>query len=105
MPGLPNDPHQPRPALVVSTDIRNAQRRDILVVPAFSAGRIGPTRVPIAIDTGGMPHDSVLFCDLVTAIHRDYLAEGPLGAPVPEALMQSVVLGVRRALGEVLEQN
>ena len=62
-PGQPDDPHQPRPVLVVSEDVRNRLRDDVIVVPAFSAGRLGPTRVPVPANFGGLPHDSVLFCE------------------------------------------
>ena len=35
-PGQPDDPHQPRPVLVISEDVRNRLRDDVIVVPAFS---------------------------------------------------------------------
>ena len=44
-PGPPDDPHQPRPALVVSEEVRNRLRDDLVVIPLFSLGRFGPTRV------------------------------------------------------------
>jgi hypothetical protein len=34
-PGPPDDPHQPRPVLVISEDVRNRLRDDVIVVPAF----------------------------------------------------------------------
>ena len=101
-PGQPDDPHQPRPALVVSEDVRNRMRDDLIVVPAFSAGRLGPTRIAAGAGTGGLAQDSVLFCEEITTIDRDFLHRGPLGPRVPPALMQIVVRAVRRAIGEVL---
>jgi mRNA-degrading endonuclease toxin of MazEF toxin-antitoxin module len=103
-PGQPFDPHQPRPALVVSEDVRNRRGDHVIVVPIFSTGRLGPTRVPIGAGIGGLRHDSVLFCEELTTVHRDFLAHGPFGSRVPESLLERVVRAVRRALGEVVPE-
>lgn len=97
-PGQPDDPHQPRPVLVISVDTRNRLTDDLIVIPIFSRGRLGPTRVPIDGGTGGLEHDSVLFCEEITTIDRDYLAAGPLGPPVPDTLLDQVLLAVHNAL-------
>ena len=101
-PGQPDDPHQPRPALVVSEDVRNRLRDDLIVVPAFSTGRLGPTRVPLTAGDGGIRKDSVLFCEEVTTIDRDFLHRGPLGDRLAPGQMRQVVRAIRRAVGEVL---
>lgn len=105
IPGQPDDPHQPRPALVVSENIRNLLTDDLIIVPIFSSGRLGPTRVPIAAGVGGLDHESVLFCEEITTIDRDFLSRGPLGPPVPESVLELVARAVRRALGEVLPET
>jgi mRNA-degrading endonuclease toxin of MazEF toxin-antitoxin module len=101
-PGQPRDPHQPRPVLVISEDIRNRNRDDVLVIPIFSGGRPGPTRIPIVAGIGGISHDSILFCEQIAAVHHDFLADGPLGEAMPRAVLERVVRAVRRALGEVV---
>lgn len=101
-PGQPDDPHQPRPALVVSENVRNRLRDDVMVVPIFSSGRLGPTRLALKGGAGGLPHDSVLFCEELTTIDRDFLARGPLGPQAPPELMERVLLAVRRALGDFI---
>ena len=103
-PGQPDDPHQPRPALVISENVRNRLRDDLVVIPVFSSGRLGPTRVALTAGTGGLPHDSILFCEEPTTIDRDFLARGPLGSTVPPELMDKVLRAVRRALGEVVPE-
>ena len=103
-PGQPDDPHQPRPALVISEDIRNRLTDDVLVVPVFTTGRLGPTRVWLPTGAGGIAHDSVLFCEEITTIDKDFLAPGPLGPPVPELVLWAARRGVRRALGEVVPE-
>ena len=101
-PGQPDDPHQPRPALVVSEDVRNRLRDDLIVVPAFSSGRSGPTRIDLAAGTGGLKQPCVLYCEEVTTIDRDFLHRGPLGQRLPLAMMDEIVRAIRRALGDVI---
>ena len=100
-PGQPDDPHQPRPAIVVSENIRNRMQDDLIVVPVFTAGRPGPTRVTLSRGSSGLRHDSLAFCEEVTTIDRDFLQRGPIGVLSAE-LMSAVIRGVRRAMGEVL---
>lgn len=101
-PGQPRDPHQPRPVLIVSEDVRNRLADEVLAVPLFSRGRLGPTRVRLPEGQGGIPHESVLSCEEVTCLHDDFLASGPLGQAVDGGIMAEVVKSVRRALGEVV---
>lgn len=101
-PGQPDDPHQPRPALVVSENVRNRVRDDLIVVPVFSRGALGPTRVSLPKGTAGLSHASVLFCEEITTIDRDFLDRGPLGSKLNDTFMDAVVRGIRRAVGEVV---
>lgn len=103
-PGRPDDPHQPRPALVVSADIRNAVRDHSILVPIFSSGRSGPTRVALPAGIGGIDHDSVLFCDEITTLHHQLMGDRPLGPPVPGRVLKEVMKAIRRALGEVVPE-
>lgn len=98
-PGQPDDPHQPRPALVISEDIRNRRTDDVIVVPIFSGGRLGPTRVAVAAGVGGLSHSSVFFCEELATIDRDFLRDGPLGSSVPAALPERVVAAILIAVG------
>lgn len=100
-PGQPDDPHQPRRVLIVSADVRNRARPHVLVVPIFSTGNLGPTRLEIPAEGTGLSWASVLFCEELTTIHEDFLTEGPLGRVEP-ALLDAVVVAVRRALGDYL---
>jgi mRNA-degrading endonuclease toxin of MazEF toxin-antitoxin module len=104
MPGQPDDPHQPRPALVVSEDVRNRLRDDLMVVPLFSVGRLGPTRVPVPAGAGGVRRAGVLFCEELTTIDGDFLYRGPLGRRVARPILDAVVRAIRRALGDVVPE-
>jgi mRNA-degrading endonuclease toxin of MazEF toxin-antitoxin module len=103
-PGQPDDPHQPRPVLVVSTDARNRNADDAIVVPVFSAGALGPTRVLLTAGVGGLEHDSVLFCEEITTLDHDFFEHGPHGPLVDAEVLERVLRGVRRALGEVVPE-
>jgi mRNA-degrading endonuclease toxin of MazEF toxin-antitoxin module len=103
-PGQPDDPHQPRPALVVSEDVRNSLRDDLVIVPIFSTGRLGPTRVPLPSRAGGLRRPGVLFCEEICTIDRDFLDRGPLGRRLTPRALQAVVRAVRRALGDVVPE-
>ena len=102
-PGQPDDPHKPRPAVVVSENVRNRMRDDLIVVPVFSAGQLGPTRVTLPARSSGLRRNSVIFCEEITTIDRDFLARGPVGSLSPK-LMEAVVRSIRRAIGEVVPE-
>jgi mRNA interferase MazF len=78
-------------------------RDDLIVVPVFSTGAEGPTRVMLFARSTGLRHDGIAFCDEVTTIDRDFLFRGPVGT-LSKSLVEAVVRGVRRALGEVVAE-
>jgi mRNA-degrading endonuclease toxin of MazEF toxin-antitoxin module len=98
-PGQPSDSHQPRFVLVVSADVRNRARDHVMVVPIFSGGNPGPTRLVIPAAGSGLGYDSVLFCEELTTIDTAFLEQGPRGR-VAQELLDRVVIAVRRALGD-----
>jgi mRNA-degrading endonuclease toxin of MazEF toxin-antitoxin module len=98
-PGQPTDPHQPRFVLVVSADVRNRARDHVMVVPIFSTGNLGPTRLVIPVEGTGLRYPSVLFCEELTTLDKIFLEDGPRGR-VSAELLDRVVLAVRRALGD-----
>ena len=102
LPSQASDHHTPRPALVVSSDVRNRLAGDVLVVPLTTRLRPLPTHVLIPAGAGGQKHDSMAKCEQITCLDKRFLARGPLGPPVPASLIDEVVRGVRRAIGELL---
>lgn len=101
IPNQPGDPHQPRPAVVVSRDVRNKHSTDVMVVPVFTESTTyNDTYVTIPQNEGGMPHKSVAKCDQATTIDKSFLQDGPLGKRVSQALMWQIHYAIRRALGE-----
>jgi len=98
-PGQPADPHQPRFVLVVSADVRNRARDHVMVIPIFSTGNLGPTRLVIPAGGTGLGYDRVLFCEELSTLDKTFLEDGPRGRVSPE-LLDQVVPAVRRALGD-----
>ena len=103
-PWIPEDPHTPRFGLIVSINRRNYKKDDFLVVPIFSEGEEGPTRVVLPEGEGGMHHESILFCDEVTCISEYFVVmdEGSLGPAVDDGTLDKVVIGIRRAVGDIV---
>ena len=102
LPSQPADPHTPRPALVVSVDVRNRLAGDVLVVPLSTHLRPLPTHVLIPAGAGGQRHDSMAKCEQITCLGKRFLVGGPLGRPVPTPLLGEVVRAIRRAVGELV---
>ena len=73
-----------------------------MVVPLFTNGGLGPTRVALDAGAGGMEHASVLFCEELTTLDHGFLVDGPLGPRVAESLLDRAIRSVRRALGEIV---
>jgi len=101
VPNQPNDPHQPRPAIVVSRDIRNQVAADVMVVPVFGESTgYNDSYVTVPAKEGGLTKESTAKCDQLTAISKKLLAQGPLGDRIDPALMRQIHYAVRRAMGE-----
>ena len=98
LPGQPDDPHQPRPVIIISVDARNRSTDDVIAIPIFSKGRVGPTRVRLPTGAGGIRHESVVFCDELTTIDHDYLESGPLGPPINPFLLDRIVQAVLNSI-------
>jgi mRNA-degrading endonuclease toxin of MazEF toxin-antitoxin module len=101
-PGPSRDEHHPRFVLIVSADALNRNREHVMVVPIFSTGTLGPTRLVIPADGTGLRQAGVLFCEELTTIDKPLFEPevGPRGH-VHAALLEAVVLAVRRALGDM----
>lgn len=101
-PNQPNDPHQPRTAIVVSTTGRNEFASDVIVVPTTSSiGRPHPrVHVHIPAGEGGLRKDSYARCDQITTIDKVLLERGPLGPPIHLSYRWRIVNAVRSALGD-----
>lgn len=76
----------------------------MIVVPIFSLGADGPTHVRLESGSGGIKKDSVLFCEELSTLDREFLVRGPWGRPVDADVLQAVTRAIRRAVGETLPE-
>ncbi len=95
---LPGD--KKRPVLVLSPEARNQAANDVIVVPLSSVLRYGPWHVRLDKGEAGMPRASVIQCEQITTVHKDYVVARPIGTLSP-ARMAEVERGILFAIGMV----
>jgi mRNA-degrading endonuclease toxin of MazEF toxin-antitoxin module len=102
-PIIPNDPHLPRPAVIVSTNPRNLTWDSVIVVPLSTGlqNPYPPFHKFVPKGEGGLSKDSVARCDLVSNINKNCLdPKGPMGQRLSEKYLWEIVRGVRAAIGD-----
>ena len=100
---VPDEPESKRrPALVVSSNVRNRLANDVIVCPISSRLRGGPTHVRLHAREGGLTATSEVKCEQVTTVRKARIVEGPLGRPLSPARMQQVERCILTALDIVL---
>lgn len=102
-PIMPNDPHLPRPAVIISTNPRNRTWNSVIVVP-FSTALQNPYPIFhkfVPKGQGGLPQDSYARCDLVSNIEKSCLDPGgALGSILADKYLWEIVKGVRATIGD-----
>lgn len=102
LPNQPDDPHQPRTAIIVSTDGRNHGATDVMVVPTSSKMINAHPDLHIVLPKGegGLPKASIARCEQLTTLSKKFLIQGPLGQPIHLSYRWKIIRAVRRALGD-----
>ena len=98
----PNDPHLPRPAVVISNDLRNDFSNSVLAIPISDAERGAnplPTHVFLLKGTGGLTKDSRALCEQVASLEKDCFVEGPIGK-LASATLNALVQALNRAVSD-----
>ena len=88
-----------RPAIVISSDVLNRHRNNILVVPLtsdLSASNL-PTRVFIKSPDGGIEKDSLAVCENLSATKKVNLSDRPFGI-----VSSATLLKIRTAIAVVI---
>jgi mRNA interferase MazF len=98
IPGQPGDTKD-RPVWVVSGNARNQFAHDIIVVPLSTTLHLSPTHVRLPSGSGGLPHDSMAKCELVTTLDKIFLTRGPIGGQITQSQMQEIEKPIMRAIG------
>jgi mRNA-degrading endonuclease toxin of MazEF toxin-antitoxin module len=88
-----------RPVLVFSPDYRNERASDVIVVPLTTRLRKAPTHVRLRKGEGGIPEASVLKCEQITTLPREWLETRPLGGPLSARQLAEAERAVLHAIG------
>jgi mRNA-degrading endonuclease toxin of MazEF toxin-antitoxin module len=103
IPDQPNDPHQQRSAVIVSTNGRNRAASDVIVVPTTSSTGFQPhpaVHVELPAGVGGLPRDSYARADQITTLDKSLLSNGPLGEEIHVSYRWKIIRAIRRAIGD-----
>ncbi|MDR3614091.1 MAG: type II toxin-antitoxin system PemK/MazF family toxin [Candidatus Obscuribacterales bacterium] len=102
-PSVPNDPHLPRPVVIVSTNPRNRRWDSVIVVPCSTGLQSANEKFhkPIPVGQGGLDRETHARCDLVSNLEKINLdfERGPLGE-LSEKYMWEIVRGIRACVGD-----
>jgi mRNA interferase MazF len=98
----PNDPHLPRPAVVISNDLRNDFSNSVLAIPISDAERGAkplPTHVFLPGGIGGLTKDSRALCEQVASLEKDCFVEGPIGK-LASTTLDALVQALNKAVSD-----
>ena len=101
LPGQPKDT-TPRPALIVSMDVRNRLANDVVVVPISTTLRTSPTHVELPKGEGGLDQTSMAKCEQITTLDKCFLIRGPFSGRISPLKMTEVEKAIQRAIGIVI---
>ena len=93
---------KPRPALVVSLDVRNRLANDVIVVPLSTTLRTSPTHVELSEGEGGLDQTSMAKCEQITTLDKSFLIRGPFSGTISPMRMTEVERAIQRAIGIVI---
>lgn len=95
----PNDPHLPRPAVVISNDLRNDYSDSVLAIPISGEdrGKLLPTHVFLEKGTAGLTKDSRAMCEQIASLEKSCLVEGPIGK-LHSTQLNSLVQALHKAV-------
>ena len=94
---LPGDKR--RPVLVISPEARNERASDVLVVPASTVLRDGPWQVRLRKGEAGVTKASILKCEQITTLRKDWIEDKALGRVLSGAKLARVERAIMRAVG------
>jgi len=101
VPGEPGG--KQRPALVISSDVRNRLATDVIVIPLSSRSRPAPTHVRLRKGEGGLPLGSFAKAEQITTLPRHLLVLPALGGPLSGRRVVEVEKAALRAIDVPVE--
>ncbi len=102
IPNQPNDPHQPRTAIVISTDARNRNLSDVIVVPTSSSIVNTHPKIHTYLPKGegGLAFDCYARCEQITTVDKTLLRKGPLAGAISDKYLRDIVRCIRQSVGD-----
>lgn len=101
---IPDEPGgKRRPALVMSSDVRNRLANDVIVIPLSTVLHEAPTHVRLRAGEGGLRQPSMVKCEQITTLRRDRLLTRALGGSLSRARLVEVEKAILRAIGVPVE--
>ncbi len=102
LPNEPNDPHQPRTAIILSRNGRNERSSSIIAVPTTGKITGYDVRIFLPKGEGGLFKNSEAMCDRICTLDKRFLSKsGPLGKSIAKEYLDRIVIAVRRAVGDL----
>jgi len=101
LPGQAKDT-KPRPALIVSLDVRNRLANDVIVVPISTTLRTSPTHVELPEGEGGLDRTSMAKCEQITTLDKSFLLRGPFSGTISHIKMTEIEKAIQQAIGILL---
>ncbi len=98
LPAQPKDT-KPRPALIVSLDVRNRLANDVIVVPISTTLRTSPTHIELPVGEGGLDRTSMAKCEQITTLDKSFLLRGPFFGTISHIKMTEVEKAIQQAIG------
>jgi mRNA-degrading endonuclease toxin of MazEF toxin-antitoxin module len=96
--GRPKD-KKPRPALIVSLDVRNRLANDVIVIPISTTLRASPTHVKLTEGEGGLDLTSMAKSEQITTLDKAFLIRGPFSGTISPMMMTEVEKAIQIAVG------
>ncbi len=101
LPGQPKDT-KPRPALIVSLNVRNRLANDVVVVPISTTLRTSPTHVELAEGEGGLHQTSMTKCEQIMTLDKSFLIRGSFSGTISPMKMIEVERAIQLVIGIVI---
>ena len=99
--GVHPDEEFERPCLIVSTNSRNLNSNSVIVVPITSNLTPSPTHVELDIGDGGLSQKSMVRCENIATIYKEFLGDDALGRALSQNKMSEIERAILRAVGIV----
>jgi mRNA-degrading endonuclease toxin of MazEF toxin-antitoxin module len=93
-----------RPVVVISPEKRNRTASDVIVLPCSGSARMMAWHVPLRRGEGGLPQDSMVRCESIVTVHKQWIEPVELGV-LSDPRIREIELVLLSALGIDLQSH